>query len=189
MTLRMNHNRRTALERSVINYWAGVLEPVLPSSSPRPRFFCDSWTFKLFSLINASKQQIYKSRFNTEMKTDTYLTTRQTLKRCNNMNPTAEPRWADQRQSIKHQPTYLNVFTPKPWRQCAIKESSKVVNRDWVKHQTSSLSHNNHVVFGSFITNDYFPKISVCNVYVCVEFGEKALLSTSTCISEWICVS
>ena len=188
MTLSMNHNRHTALERSVINYWAGVLEPVLPSSSPHPRLFCDSWTFKLFSLSNASKQQIYKSRFNTEMKPDAYLTTRQTLKRCNNMNPTVELRWADKRQSIKHQPTHLNVFTPNPWGR-AIKEGSKVVNRDRVKHQTSNLSHNNHVVFRSFITNDYFPKISVWNEYVCVEFGEKVLLSTSTPISEWICVS
>ena len=188
MTLRMNHNRRTALERSIISYWAGCMNRFYP----RAALALGSSVIhelQLFSLINASKQQIYKSRFNTEMKPDAYLTTRQTLKRCNNMNPTVEPRWADPRKSIKHQPTHLIVFTPNLWCRCAIKEGSKVVNRDWVKHQTSSLSHNNPVVFGSFITNNYFPKISVCNEYVCVEFGEKVFLSTFINISEWICVS
>ena len=43
-------------------------------------------------------------------------------------------------------------------RRHAIKEGSKVVNRDWVNNQVCSLSHNIHVVSGSFITNDYVPK-------------------------------
>ena len=38
----------------------------------------------------------------------------------------------------------------------AIKEGSKVVNRDWVNHQACTLSHNMYVVSSSFITNDIF---------------------------------
>ena len=44
-------------------------------------------------------------------------------------------------------------------RRRAIKESSKVANRDWVNNQACSMPHNIHVVSGSFIANDYFPKL------------------------------
>ena len=59
----------------------------------------------------------------------------------------------------------MKVFRPEPWLslrptgRCAIKQGSKVVNRDWVNNQACSLLHNIHVVSGSFITNDYFPKL------------------------------
>ena len=39
------------------------------------------------------------------------------------------------------------------------KGGSKVVYRDWVNNQACSQSHNIHVVSGSFVTNDYFPKL------------------------------
>ena len=59
--MQINHNRSTALEPSIINYWG--LKPVSCCSSPRPRFCCGSQTYKLFGsrarllLINESKQQ------------------------------------------------------------------------------------------------------------------------------------
>ena len=39
-TIKINHNRSAALERSVINYWE--LKPVFLCSNPRPRFCCGS---------------------------------------------------------------------------------------------------------------------------------------------------
>ena len=50
-----------------------------------------------FLLINASKQQTYKSKVNTEMKQVEYPTAKPTLKRWINRNPTVEPRWARQK--------------------------------------------------------------------------------------------
>ena len=44
-------------------------------------------------------------------------------------------------------------------RRRAIKEGSKVVNRDWVNYQACSLSHNIYIVVGSFIMNDYLFKL------------------------------
>ena len=73
------------------------------------------------------------------------------------------PGGPDQRQSIELQPTWLKVFRLHsvwgPTRRRAIKEGSKVVNRDWVHHKTCSLSHNIYLVASSFITNGYFSKL------------------------------
>ena len=40
LTIRISHNRSTALERTVINYWE--FKSVLRVHNPRPRFCCDS---------------------------------------------------------------------------------------------------------------------------------------------------
>ena len=50
----------------------------------------------------------------------------------------------DQRQNIKPQlKVPIESFTPEPsLSRRAIKEGSKVVNRDWVNPQACSLSHN-----------------------------------------------
>ena len=53
----------------------------------------DDSSFPGDGLQDASKQQTYKSRFNTEMIQDEYSTARQTLNR-----------WSDQRRSIESQP-------------------------------------------------------------------------------------
>ena len=70
-------------------------------------------TFKLFSpregllLIHASKQETYKSRFNTEVKQDVYSVAKPTLKRWSNRSPTVEPLLA--RPKTEHQaPTNLS---------------------------------------------------------------------------------
>ena len=81
----MNHNRTTALGRSVINNWE--------SFGPREELL----------LIYESTQWTYKSRFITEMKQDEYSTAipdagATEVKQMNSGGP-------DQRQSIKTQST------------------------------------------------------------------------------------
>ena len=96
MTIRINHNRNTALERSVINQWG--LNPVYiyrtlaPGSAVVHKPTNCSVRVNDFLLINKSKPQIQKSRFSTEMTRDEYSIARSTLKRWSNRNPTIEPR-------------------------------------------------------------------------------------------------
>ena len=73
----INHNRSTALERSVISYFG--LKPVLRALNLLLWFI---YTYKLFGPregllpINESNRSSYKSRFITEMKQDEYSTAR-----------------------------------------------------------------------------------------------------------------
>ena len=81
------------------------------------------------------------------------------------------PGGPDQRQSINPRPTKVKTSGRchqvwGPPRPRAIKEGSKVVNCYWVNNEACSLLHNIHVVSGSFITNDYFPKLIRKNNFV-----------------------
>ena len=99
-----------------------------------------------------SKQQIYKSRFNTEMKQDEYYTARPTLKHWSNRNRTVEPLWARPKTEHRASANLIEKFLEgafivseapaRPTRRRLIKDGSKVVNRDWVNHQACSLLHN-----------------------------------------------
>ena len=114
---RINHNRNTALERSITNYWGwrGGGRGIINGFYTRATLALGSAVIqehtrylgcvKDFLLINATQQQTYKPRFNNEMKQDEYLTARPTLKRWSKMNLNVNPGGPDQRQSIKHQPT------------------------------------------------------------------------------------
>ena len=98
------------------------------------------------------------------MKQDKHSTARPTLKRWSNRSPAVKPRWARPKTEHQAPANFIESFMPesslslRPGRR-AIKEGSKVANHDWVNNQTCSLSHNIHVVSGSFITNGYFPKL------------------------------
>ena len=73
LTIRIDYNRSTALERSVINYLRGLNRFYERSTSPWVLLWF-IYTYKLFGpreellLISESKQWTYKSRFITEMK-------------------------------------------------------------------------------------------------------------------------
>ena len=63
------------------------------------------------------------------------------LEQWSKRKPTVEPRWAKQQtKKLRPKPTKINSFmsgpslslTPDP--PACIKEGSKVINRDWVKH-------------------------------------------------------
>ena len=79
MTIRINYNRSTVLERSVINHWGGGFNLFYAAATSLLWFI---YKYKLFGpregplltkvLINESKQWTYKSRFFTEMKQDEY---------------------------------------------------------------------------------------------------------------------
>ena len=80
--------------------------------------------------------------------------------------PTVEPRWAKQQtKKLRPKPTKINSFmsgpslslTPDPRR--AIKEGSKVINRDWAKHKACRLSHYIYVISNTFVTNDNFSEL------------------------------
>ena len=147
MTITINHNSSTALEQSYINYWGGRLggwgglKPVIRSSNPRPRFcFFDkhsrhSSLVDDFKPLNASKQQIFQSRFNTEMIKDEYLTTRPIPKCWSNRSPTIEP-WRAQPKTEHQAPTNLienlEVFS------FALKQVCQIEKEKWfvVKHET-----------------------------------------------------
>ena len=91
MIIRITHNRRAALERSVIHYlW---FKFVLQDHNPRPRFCLHTFR-SAWNPSNAPKRPTYKSRFNTEMQQNDYSKERHSLQRWNNKNPTAEHRWA-----------------------------------------------------------------------------------------------
>ena len=49
------------------------------------------------------------------------------------------------------------VYSPTHWR--AIKEVSKVANRDWVDHQACSLLQYINVIANLFIMGDYFNEL------------------------------
>ena len=88
------------------------------------------------------------------MKQDEFSTTRPTLKRwSNNWIPMSSTK---DRASSTNQ---LNRTVLGRSHRRAIKESSKVVNRDWVNNQAYGLSHKINAVSGSFISNGYFPKL------------------------------
>ena len=77
LTIRINHNRNIALERSVINYWAALTGFTL--QLPHPRFCCGSYTHKisvrvtdLYSPMNQNSEHI--NQFINEMKQDEYST-------------------------------------------------------------------------------------------------------------------
>ena len=83
--------------------------------------------------------------------------------------PTVEPRWAKQQtKKPRPKPTKINGFMsgpslsltpdPPPPRR-AIKEGSKVINRDWVKHLACRLSHYIYVISNTFVTNDNFSEL------------------------------
>ena len=60
---------------------------------------------------------------------------------------------------------YSRMFTTnhhwvwRPTHRRAIKEGSKVINRDWVKHLACRLSHYIYVISNTFVTNDNFSKL------------------------------
>ena len=89
---RINHNRSTAPEWSVINFWWGKTLTGFMRAQPRRGFCCG--VYKLFGpheghlthqWIKTAK--ILKSRFITEMKQDEYSTVRPSLKRWSKRNP------------------------------------------------------------------------------------------------------
>ena len=96
-----------------------------------------------------------------------YSTTIPTSKRWSNRSPTVEPRWVRPKTEHRAQTNLTESISGRslylvrgPTRRLTIKDGSKlVVNRDWVNHQASSLSHYIHVLSGSFITYDYFSKL------------------------------
>ena len=93
MTVRINHNRSNDLERSLIIYLGRSITrfyviTIFVLGSAVARYSVD---MKELSFINASKQQIWKSSYNTEMKQDEYSKTRPTLKRRSYRNPAGEP--------------------------------------------------------------------------------------------------
>ena len=47
----------------------------------------------------------------------------------------------------------------RPTHRHAIKEGSKVINRDWVKHLACRLSHYIYVISNTFVTNDNFSEL------------------------------
>ena len=69
------------------------------------------------------------------------------------------------RQASSPQPTkylalcwdYHRVWTPTHRR--AIKEDSKIVNRDWVNHQACRLSHHIYIIAYAFVSHDNFLKL------------------------------
>ena len=98
LTIRINHNRSTSSERSVINdsgFKPGLRAHNLAlESAVVHKHTSYSVRVKDFQHIDTSNQRTYKSRFNTEMKRDEYSTARPTQKRWRNRNPTVESRWA-----------------------------------------------------------------------------------------------
>ena len=46
-----------------------------------------------------------------------------------------------------------------PTHRCAIKEESKVANRDWVDHQARSLLQYINVIANSFMIGKYFKEL------------------------------
>ena len=82
-------------------------------------------------------------------------------------NPTGKPRWA--RQTAKYQaPTisskdnFLSRNGHRVWsltHRRAIKEESKVANRDWVDHQACSLLQYTNVIANLFIMGNYFNEL------------------------------
>ena len=85
------------------------------------------------------------------------------LEQWSKRKPTVEPRWAKQQtKKLRPQPTKINSFMSgsslslKPDPPVAIKEGSKVINRDWVKHR---LSHYIYVISNTFVTYDNFSEL------------------------------
>ena len=85
------------------------------------------------------------------MKQDKY-STATPLQRWSNRSNSWKPRWARPKTDHHAPANVTESFMPEPSLSLspdprrAIKEVCKVINRDWVNHQASSLSHNIHVV-------------------------------------------
>ena len=123
-----NHNRSTALERSVLKYWR--LKPVLRDPNLAISFFYDwkhivscSVHVKVFLLINGSSRETNKSQINTMMKQRWGLDRNNVLRptpgdpwgvelhRCDKRKPIVEPWWAKQEaKTLRSQPTKINSF-------------------------------------------------------------------------------
>ena len=112
LTIRINHNRSTTLERSVINYWGVGWGGGLNRFKPPPQVLLwFIYTYKFFGslegllLVNESNQWTYKSRFITEMKQDEYSTAKHDAGATEVKQLNANASGPDQRQSIKPEPT------------------------------------------------------------------------------------
>ena len=152
----MNHNRSTALERSVKKLLGG-LKPVLRVPNLALSFYHGSkhtvvwsaWRFSNSSMDHHVKQ--INHRINTDVRTrqkrvatDTWRSLRcrtTPLEHWSKRKPTVEPRWAKQQtKNLRPKPTKINSFMSgpllslTPTHRRAIKDGSKVINRDWVKH-------------------------------------------------------
>ena len=92
--------------------------------------------------------------------------------------PKVEPRWAKQKTTNRPQPTKINSFksgpsfclTPDPRR--AIKEGSKVINRDWFNHYACYLSHYIYVICNTFVTYEFLSELirKISPNYIFFEF-------------------
>ena len=154
-----NHNRSTALERSVLKYWGG-LKSVLRvpnlalgfSHGSKHSVVRSAWRFSTSSMDHHEKK---KSQINTVMKQRWGLDRNvmrqipgdprgveqptETLekKKTNNWTPVGQA--TDKKCSGPNQLKSIALCRGHHWvwpptHRRAIKEESKVINRDWVKH-------------------------------------------------------
>ena len=139
-----NHNRSTALEiLGGLNRFYGY--PIAPSASimAQNTVVLSAWRFSNSTMDHHVKQITYKyydeAKMRTRQKcvaTDTW----RSLERWSKRKPTVEPPWAKQQtKTLRPKPTKIHSFMSgpslrRPTHRRAIKEGSKVINCDWVKH-------------------------------------------------------
>ena len=114
--------------------------------------------------MNQNSEHINQDSSLNRDETRRVLNSKPTLKLWSNRRPTVELRCV--RPKTDHQApgnlTENSMTEPYVWgptHRRAIKEVCKAVNRDWLNHQSCSLSHNIHVVIVVFVTNTCFPQL------------------------------